>query len=348
MQPLVIPPEIRREVLEPLGTLSVDPLPPGMSGASVFCCRLASGQLRILKRWPRGVSAHRLIEVAHVVRCAREHGCQLSPRVDLIGTNNESYRQVDDLCWQLMEWMPGQPLTIDCPLSQIESGAAAISAFHQSVAGLAVLRQPAPAVIARLHRAEELTTKLSQISTNGAMRATGGHRWLCERLVADALFQAHQLVVWKWPEVIARIRSSLASYSAQPVCTQWVLRDVHRENALFLEGQPSGLIDFDALRIDTPWTDLARWTGSFLGGPHQPSEIWDAALAGFSRHHSLEKSREMEFGRRFAKDLAFATNWIALANWLEWLVIEQRAFAASPEVIAERIDGLRRAAVTEI
>ncbi len=70
-------------------------------------------------------------------------------------------------------------------------------------------------------------------------------------------------------------------------------------------------------------------------------------MAGFCRQHALKQSREMEFGGRFARDLSFATNWIGLANWLVWLVIERRAFGASSEVIAGRLDELRQLAILD-
>jgi Ser/Thr protein kinase RdoA (MazF antagonist) len=147
-------------------------------------------------------------------------------------------------------------------------------------------------------------------------------------------------VIWKWDEVAAQIVRWLNPYLSQPLYNQFVLRDVHRDHALFLDGQPSGLIDFDAIQFDTPWTDLARWTGSFLGGTHEQSQVWDAAMAGFGRNHPLNQSSEFEFGRQLATHLCFASQWIGLANWLVWLILEKRTFAASSEAIAARIHGV--------
>ncbi len=339
-----IPAEINRRVLVPMGVTSAEPLPPGMSGAKVFRCQLPSGQLRLLKQWPPGTLPERVAEVDRVVTHSRENGCELTPRLFAIGPSGETCCLDQDACWQMMEWMPGEPLSADCDLGLIEQGAAAIARFHASVADLGLTSQPALAVSTRLRRARELTPLVAQIMAMGPDALLP----VIDPQAAAAVFQARQLVIWKWDEVAAKITRSLSMYASEPLTTQFVLRDIHRENALFLDGRPSGLIDFDAVRIDTPWTDLARWTGGFLGGLHDSDHVWDAAMAGFCRKHALNQGPEMEFGLHLAKDLCFATNWIGLANWLVWLLIEQRTFDAAPQLIAARIEELRRLVLQDV
>ena len=323
-----VPAEISR-VLGPMNVVSVELLPPGMSGARVFRCHLDSGELRILKEWPRGTLAERVAEVDRVVVHSRSQGCELTPRIYPLGPNGEGPNGdtclvVRDACWQMMEWMPGEPLAPDCDLSLVEQGAEAIARFHASVADLGTHVQPAGAITSRLRRARELTPLVARIMAMGPDAVLP----VVDPQIAASLFQARQVVIWKWDEVAAEITRSLNLYVSEPLYTQFVLRDIHRENALFVDGRPSGLIDFDAVRIDTPWTDLARWTGGFLGGSHESSRVWEASMAGFCRQHALNQSPEMEFGCRLAKDLCFATNWIGLANWLVWLIMEQRSFGA--------------------
>lgn len=340
-----IPIEIRRDVLQPLGLQSVETLPPGMSGAAVFRCLLDSGSVRLLKQWPTGTSAARVAEVGRVIEHARSNGCQLVPHSYAIAASGATCRVIADHCWQLMDWMPGQPLATDCGLDSIESGAAAIASFHASTISLGSQRQVhAGAVVARLERARELKPLIAQI---GAMDPATVLSGIPTELTA-ALYEARQLVLGNWETVSTRISAILNVYAAESLHTQYVLRDIHRENALFIEGLPSGLIDFDAIRVDTPWTDLARWAGSFLGGSHPPSSVWDAATSGFCRNHPLNVGHEVEFGRNLAQRLSLATIWIGLANWLVWLLIEHRDFGTTPDRIAARIGQLHQAAVAEL
>jgi Ser/Thr protein kinase RdoA (MazF antagonist) len=350
-----IPAQLVREVLDPMGVVSVKPLPPGMSGARVFRLGLRSGELRVLKQWPPDTPVDRIAEVDRIVTHSRERGCALTPQLypivpETAGERLSSpqsmvgatYRLISNACWQVMQWMPGQPLQETADLESIECGAAAIADFHRSVADLGSSTEPAAAIGTRLRRAAELKPLVAQLMAMGPSAVLE----VTDPQLEAALFQARQLVIWKWDEVADTISRSLNQYVGEPLYNQFVLRDVHRENALFVEGRPTGLIDFDAVRIDTPWTDLARWVGSFLGGPHPSTKIWEASMAGFSRNHPLNQGPEMEFGGHLARDLSFATNWIGLANWLVWLVLERRSFAASASSIASRIEGLRRSIVS--
>jgi Ser/Thr protein kinase RdoA (MazF antagonist) len=350
-----IPAELVRNVLDPMGVVAVKPLPPGMSGARVFRLGLRSGELRVLKQWPPDTPLDRIAEVDRIVTHSRERGCALTPQLYPIvpGKTGETvsspqskvgptHRLVSNAFWQVMQWMPGQPLQETADLDSIERGAAAIAEFHRSVADLGSSTEPAPAIGARLRRAAELKPLVAQIMAMGPSAVLE----VTDPQLEAALFQARQLVIWKWDEVADTISRSLNQYVGEPLYNQYVLRDVHRENALFVEGHPTGLIDFDAVRIDTPWTDLARWAGSFLGGPHPSEKVWEASMAGFSRNHPLNQGAEMEFGGHLARDLSIATNWIGLANWLVWLVLERRSFAASARGIASRIEGLRRSVVS--
>jgi Ser/Thr protein kinase RdoA (MazF antagonist) len=350
-----IPAQLVREVLDPMGVVAVQPLPPGMSGARVFRLGLRSGEFRLLKRWPPETPEDRIAEVDRIVTHSRDRGCVLTPQLysmvpETLGETISApkskvgltHRLISNACWQVIQWMPGQPLQESADLESIEIGAAAIAEFHRSVADLGSSTEPAAAIATRLRRAAELKPLVAQLMAMGPSAVLE----VSDPQLEAALFQARQLVIWKWDEVADTISRSLNQYVGEPLYNQFVLRDVHRENALFVEGRPTGLIDFDAVRFDTPWTDLARWAGSFLGGPHSPRKVWEASMAGFSRNHPLNQGPEMEFGGHLARDLSFATNWIGLANWLVWLVLERRSFAASAEAIASRIEGLRRCVVS--
>ena len=172
-------------------------------------------------------------------------------------------------------------------------------------------------------------------------------------LLLAACWRLHCSFPGIWDGVRSRITRSLSQYANQNVRIQYVLRDIHREHILFSDHEPSGLIDFDAVRMDTSATDLARWVGSFsvLAGKSSDLEIekvWDAALAGFHDQNSLISGPQTEFNVAMARDLCFATTWISLGNWLVWLLCQQRAFPPGPKVVAARIRELTVAATQRI
>jgi Ser/Thr protein kinase RdoA (MazF antagonist) len=232
--------------------------------------------------------------------------------------------------WEMMQWMPGTAARSDAGLDQVRAGAEAIALFHASVRGLGERHQVAPAVTARLRRLHELATQIP------AALERSGHASQ-EPELAEAVQAAARLIHWNWDAVQARIAESLRRYTDRKVHNQYVLRDVHREHILFDGRRPTGVIDFDAVRVDTPATDLARWVGSFLSGPEDPEDLWGAALAGFHAGSPLNQRTEMEFDPNMAKDLCFATLWISVANWLVWLRCEQRTFPPGPKNTATRI-----------
>lgn len=237
-----------------------------------------------------------------------------------------------------MTWMPGTAATDDAMLDVVRKGAAAIARFHACVRDLGTRQQRAPAILSRLQRLDELTPLIQSKS-----------QWIgrpvVDSVLAQAIHDAVRLVEWKWDEVRCRIDRSLSHYADRKVHTQYVLRDVHREHILFSDGEPTGLIDFDAIRVDTPSTDLARWVAGFLGGPMDCDSVWDAALTGIRQENLLKTGHVPEIDPGMAGDLCYATTWISLANWLVWVLKEQRQFPPGPQAVAARIRNLTRAAL---
>ena len=346
-----IPIEVARSVLSQRGVVWARAMRPGMSGASVFQCQLASGDMLALKRWPDGTGLARIREVHQVVQQAKNSGCELVPWIHAVAVGTENSPQTvfshQQSHWDLTQWMPGEPASLaaasdPATLDQVRSGAAVIARFHASVRSLGVRQQPPPAVLARLKRLCELESLVPQAIDLAAPLASA------QEISAElhrAIHEAGRLLHWKWNEVSRRIARSLSQYQISSVPIQYVLRDIHRDHILFTDREPTGLIDFDAVRMDTPATDLARWVGSFSVKPGKSSEmaiekLWDAALAGFQRENLLKSCPESDLHVGLARDLCFATTWISLANWLVWVLCQQRAFPVGQDAVAGRIGEL--------
>lgn len=325
-----------------------------MSGGVVFRCQDEAGGLWALKRWPESASHARASEVHRVWRTAQQEGCRLVPALAWAGP-------VGSQLWELSEWMPGKPLEASADAGAIRSGARAIADFHGKVAGLGTRLAPAPAVLARIER-------LDQLAQFDQKAGAADLSHLAPRTGASVQ-RARQMLVPRWASVRRELLAQLDPWSRCPVRLQYVLRDVHREHVLFDRGEPTGLIDFDAIRIDTVAADLARWVGRFLAsepaayrlaGSLQPGqdrgrEIWHAALAGLSGHSlfpdvAADANLDIQSPVDWQQTLALAgvlhraTTWISLANWLQWTLVDRRLFLAGDRGVSERIDELTRLA----
>lgn len=322
---------------------SLVPIRPGMSGAAVYDCRLADGRRYALKSWPAGIERAHVQQVHQVITWARHQGCEFVPELSATAAETTVVLSGGRL-WELAEWMPGQPLTLSASPAEIQAGAAAVARFHASAAELGVSDQPPPAVAARLRRLQQLGDLLPRaLQPTRSVVDT-------EPVLAETLGRAGRLLGEQWPAAAERVTRGLAPWADAPIATQYVLRDIHREHLLFGGGNPAslaagtgdrrnvtGLIDFDAVRIDTPASDLARWVSDFLVGRRDEAaeEVWRAAVAGFEQVRPFAIQHQ-----RLARELVIATSWISLANWLVWLNVERRQFPAGPEAVAKRIEHL--------
>ncbi len=157
-------------MLTPLSVVSVRPIPPGMSGASVFQCQLASGDFLALKCWPDRTGLERIKEVHQVMQRSKNSGCELVPTIHRVAPGTEDRPETvfshQQNHWDLTQWMPGKPASVaasaQAMIDQVRSGAALIARFHASVRSLAAEHQPPPAVLARLKRLCELETLVPQ------------------------------------------------------------------------------------------------------------------------------------------------------------------------------------------
>ncbi|MBD54559.1 MAG: hypothetical protein CMM05_05685 [Rhodopirellula sp.] len=340
-----IPPPIVQAVVNRCGIISIRKLTSGLSGGTVAHCRATDGCEYALKRWPDSYTRSRIESIHQVIGHAWKEGCeiiafpvtfpQLTRKLpaDSVGTVLSANGEY----WDLSHWRPGKPLTTTADLDTIRRGAAAISRFHSCTASLGSLQQPPPIIAERLQTLASRTRHfpIPTQSINHADLPTD---------VTAALRDAANLLQWKWDEACAQIHRSLTEHSGCKLATQYVLRDVHAEHLLFSAEKPTGLIDFDAVRVDTPASDLARWAGSFLPGPHAAEDVWDAVFAGYRENTAQTDNAAETPTVKLAADLCFAGTWLSLANWLVWLLVERRDFDAPPGILAERIYNLIRVA----
>ena len=341
MIPPDIPPLIVNAVVKARGIVAIRKLGGGLSGGTVAHCRAVDGSEYALKRWPSTISLERIEAIHRVITHAWNKGCEtvalpvsFQPAAKSLSSNlTETVFSMAGEHWELSQWRPGKAVDVNTDLSTIRRGAEVIANFHECTASLQSCRQPAPIIQERLRiltaRKQQFPlpmTLISEVNLNAE--------------VASAIRDAANLLLWKWDEAHDQIHRSLSQYADCNTATQYVLRDVHAQHILFSAGRATGLVDFDAVRIDTPASDLARWAGSFLSGPHSAGDVWDAIFTGYqARIPQPSHSNEPPIAN-LATDLCFAGAWLSLANWLVWLLVERRDFEVPPGILAKRIYNL--------
>jgi homoserine kinase type II len=122
----------------------------------------------------------------------------------------------------------------------------------------------------------------------------------------------------------AEIAGQLAAAARIALPLQPAIRDVWHDHVLFTGDEVSGLVDFGALRIDTPLADVARLVGS-LAGDDLPAR--DHALAAY---HALRPLSDQD--RTLIDLLDRSGVLLAGFSWLEWLYLDRRTFDDLPAI----------------
>jgi len=326
------------------GSTSIQSIRGGLSGSAVFKCE-CNGRKFALKRWPQGTNARRVDEVHAVMLLARR---TLGIVPELAESTLASTRLgYEGYQYELASWMEGEALG-DAPneitvsigglsttaaeytgpskriLAAVEAGAEAIARFHDSTRRYIGPTAPAPAVLRRLSRIEQLQVELPK-----AMQQS-------ERLSPVLRAAAHWLKR-EWPNRMDAANRALSRWVGQLVPTRMVFRDVHRQHILFREGAVSGMVDFDAIGIDTIATDLARWVSGFSERTGDLEPLLQAAVTGYQRFAAISTCE---------RDLAFviseASGTLLLANWVSWVALGQRNFSECADLVDRRVGDLLR------
>jgi Ser/Thr protein kinase RdoA (MazF antagonist) len=108
--------------------------------------------------------------------------------------------------------------------------------------------------------------------------------------------------------------------SAGRLCVplQMCLRDVWRPHVLFQENIVTGMVDFGAMDVDCVAGDVARLLGSLTGNDEEGWRI------GVAAYEAIRPLSEPERALIPAYDRSGVL--LSAANWLRWLLDEDRTF----------------------
>jgi Ser/Thr protein kinase RdoA (MazF antagonist) len=127
------------------------------------------------------------------------------------------------------------------------------------------------------------------------------------------------------PGCLPRAIAELAPLSNVALAVQPCIRDIWHDHVLFTGDEVTAIIDFGAMDIDTPATDVARLLGSLVGDDEAG---WRVGVSAYSTIRSLSTDEQGA-----AKALDNSSAILAGCNWLRWIYVEGRQFEDRTQII---------------
>jgi homoserine kinase type II len=327
------PPDCQPNAVEPLGSAG------GMSGAQFW--RLAAPRgILALRRWPtEHPTPERLLFIHAVLQHAADHEMTILP-IPIATTAGPNFFQQGGHLWELTPWLPGTADYEKSPtVEKLRAAMTALAHFHNAVADfppstpLASSRAVAPAIKNRLDRLRALPSSgIEELS-----RAIDDNTW------PDLAPLAHRFLAML-PHAIPGAIAELAPLAHETFRLQSCIRDIWHDHVLFDANRVTGLIDFGAMAIDTPATDIARLLGSLASSRHAPhavaapnigaksasdhNAIWTTGLVAYTTIRPLTDQEALA-----ARALDTSGTILAGGNWIRWIYIEGRQFDDRSKII---------------
>ena len=263
-----------------------------------------------LKRWPAtkpAVQTKRLIEL--VTPEVQRQGLPIAAPLKCRRGGRFVFEQ--NRWWDLTPWQPGAPVK-NAPISEtrLENAMQWLAAYHEQAGNIKIETGRSQALNYRY--------QLSQTLVDGLLNRLS--QWDYEGLVAGLpeLFIAYAQK--SLPELVSLLEQQVG----RELTLLPVLADVWSDHVFFHENEVSGVIDFGAMKIDSPCLDLARLLGSYAG--FDPSVI----TAGIKYYCAARTLDETQVALVELFDRAHVV--LVGVQWLIWLGPEQRIFRQMPQV----------------
>jgi len=270
-----------------------------------------SPQQFCLRRWPDGTSPDRLRFIHQILTHVAAQRIDFVPApVPLLGRTGVTLVQSEDnYLWDLCPWLPGIADFHARPTRQrLAAAMRALARFHTAAANHqppVASTAPAPAIVERIDLVQQL------LSGDFDRIEAAVHAGLDANLDLRAV-----RVLALCRNRLAALSPGLESAAQLRLPLSPAIRDIHHDHVLFTGDEVTGLIDFGALRIDTPLADIARLVGSLVGDD-QPAR--DFALSAYGQLCPLSDQ-----DRHLIDLLDEAGLLLGGLNWLRWLYLERR------------------------
>ncbi len=285
--------------LEPLANAG------GWSGSRLWRVTAQSGDILCLRRWStEHPSPERLAWMHDVLQ-------RVAPNLPIVPTPlrssaGQTFVECAGHLWELTDWRPGTANFHAIPtLPRLRAAMQALATFHQLAASLQSQTGIPPTVLDRF-------SQLNSLSSGGLS--------VIERAIRSPL---HSELDQRAAQLQTLTTQLLQTSSLLPRLTAIgqlplspAIRDIHHDHLLFIGDELTGLIDFGAMRLDTPLTDIARLVGSLAADDRQMRQ------SAINYYHEIRPLSESD---RAHIDLLDESGLLLSAvNWLTWLYVERR------------------------
>jgi Ser/Thr protein kinase RdoA (MazF antagonist) len=294
----------------------------GWSGSLLWHITDTTNQPFCLRRWP---SEHPTSERLQFIHAVLLHVANDLPTVafPIRTVSGTTFVKHEGRLWELTNWLPGvadfhaNPSTV-----RLRAAMHALALFHNLAAQFQTQTGAAPAIADRLKQLQTLNS---------------GELARFEQALTTPLNQElDALAMRMFAALKQRLNRQLPACpvsAASRLHLQPAIRDIHHDHVLFISDAVTGLIDFGAMRIDTPLTDIARLLGSLVGDDMQARQ---AAGDAYSELRLLS-----ETDRQLIDWLDQTGLILGALNWLRWLYLDRRDMGPTTP-IARRIDVITR------
>jgi len=301
--------------MEPLGSAG------GWSGSRLWRLECSGGQILGLRRWPEGhPTAERLRLIHEVLAQVAARGLRIVP-APLQATSGETFVEFDDRYWELTPWLTGQAdFHLRPTKGRLQAAMEALARFHEFAASADPHCDHPPCLA---ERELELTTLLR-----------GGIEEIVSavaRGVSPELDSRAQRILTAAGGRLGDLATLVQVAARQMLPLQPAIRDIHRDHVLYTGDDVTGIVDFGAMRIDTPLTDVARLIGSLVGDDRA------ARTVAFEAYATVRPLSETD--RQVIDLLDESGVVLGGLHWLQWLYLERRDMGEM-EPIIQRLDGI--------
>ncbi len=119
---------------------------------------------------------------------------------------------------------------------------------------------------------------------------------------------------------------TVADAQSRTTPLQPCLRDIWHDHVLFEGDRVTGLIDFGAMRMESPAGDVARLLGSLV---ENDSQGWQTGLQAYQKVRPLLPAEYCQLAAFDAANIILAG-----LNWIQWLFVERRRFEDGQQIVS--------------
>ena len=293
----------------------------GFSGAEFWKITIGPTEY-CLRRWPHSKPTRSQADVIYsTLEYVRQHS-DLPLAFPIQTVHGEPMCRADDANWELSLWMPGKPIAeTEINDDQLRAAARALAEFHNTTSSLSQQQGTSPAIEFRCTMIDRLwATQLEQLQATQDLSGvvdTGIKKMLLQQF----RYQAHAL------------RQQLELVRSVPVLQIPIFGDIWSDHVLFNNDEVSAILDFGAMKVESPCLDIARLFGSYA------DYSAEALRRGISYYSEFRELNDLELGLIELYDRGYVL--LAGIQWLIWVELEQRVFVDN-EAVRQRLQRLVR------